>query len=122
MNKRIAVLFLAMILALSAGAEVYKWVDDPHPDWVVEATKVQRAGYSHHNFELRLRPGEYVISAIEIQAKSLWPKSIDIPAGGPSFTVPENSCVYLGPVEWVYPMFPPRVPRAGNGTSGGYCS
>jgi hypothetical protein len=64
--------------------------------WDLMAVGPQKAGSSVQNFRLMLPPGEYSISGFGVRARSLSDRVFFVPSDGPTFTVPENRCFYIG--------------------------
>ena len=63
---------------------------------------------AHQNFLLVLPPGSYMILGLEVQAPSLSDKGPAVLiTGGPSFAVPDQACVYVGRIGFVFLRLPP---------------
>jgi len=82
-------------------------ISDANPNWVVAADKGGRSAVSHHNFQLHLPPGDYRVTGIEIESRSISPKPITLPTAGPGFTVPEGRCVYIGRMTYMFQILSP---------------
>jgi hypothetical protein len=87
----------------AGGLDIKHPIADPSPVWQSHGEVVS----THQNFNLSLAPGDYRIMALEVQASSLADASFVLPVGGPSFTVPEGNCVYIGRIGFFYTRLPP---------------
>jgi len=57
-------------------------------------------------FSLTLDPGTYGVVALEILSPSLQDAAVQLPTGGPTFTVPATGCVYIGRIHFAYYRMP----------------
>jgi len=78
-------------------------VADPSPQWRRDA---DNAVSSHQNFSFLLRPGNYELVAIEVDAPSLSDSPFEFPALARRFVVPEGNCVYIGRIYFVFHRLP----------------
>ena len=93
-----------VIQPLPDGHYIRHLVTDPFAVWHNESAWAT----SHQNFLLALSPGSYRILGLEIQASSLSDKKpVILLTGRPSFAVPDQGCVYLGQIGFVFLRLPP---------------
>ena len=57
-------------------------------------------------FSLTLDPGKYGMSALKLVSASLSDAVVQLPTGGPTFTVPATGCVYIGRISFAYYRMP----------------
>ena len=86
------------------GSELKFNISDSSPQWEV---KKNEYAASHQNFNFYLRPGNYEIIALELEAGSLSISDFSLVTAGPRFTVPEGNCVYIGRITLMYMRLPP---------------
>ena len=96
-----------LIKPVGGGATIKHRITDPSPRWMIEGGDKRKSAASHQNFRLSLRPGKYKISEVLAQARSLMEKPFILTKYGPTFTVPEGNCVYVGRIGYIYVRLPP---------------
>lgn len=84
------------------GNELTFEIADGSAVWELMPAGPQKAGVSLQNFRLMLPPGEYSVSEFGVGAKSLSDRMFFLPVAGPTFTVPESRCVYVGRITAIY--------------------
>ena len=96
---------LTMVIKSMAGGSEFKFnIRAPSPEWTVEKGKV---ALSDHDFAFSLKPGDYEIVELAVEAQSLSDSRFSLATGGPRFTVPEGNCVYVGRITFIYMRLPP---------------
>lgn len=97
---------LTLIIQSELGGQVTEYkIIDPSPGW--ELGEAGKLASTFQNFALSLRPGKYKLRALKVQSPSLLETSFSLPTGGPSFTVPDAECVYVGRIGFSFIRLPP---------------
>lgn len=94
-----------LIHSESDGQEAEFRITDPSPGWELGAEG--KSASTFQNFALSLRPGKYKLTALKVRATSLSATPFTLPTGGPSFTVPDAECVYVGRISLFFVRLPP---------------
>jgi hypothetical protein len=55
----------------------------------------------------QLPPGRYRLKALKLRGPSLSARAIEVPTGGPAFTVPASGCAYIGLISLSFYRLPP---------------
>jgi hypothetical protein len=72
---------------------------EPQPDWEYSAVVLP--------FTIHLEPGEYDLQSIVVDDAGWNPDSVTLLVGGPTFTVGESPCTYVGAIGFDFYRLPP---------------
>lgn len=98
---------LLHIRQLQGKHDVIYDIADGKAIWELFTRGPTDVGVSFQNFRLVLPPGDYLVTGLDVRAKSLSDKPFFLPRGGASFTVPKGNCVYIGRIGAFYSRLPP---------------
>jgi len=87
---------MLLIRPLAGGQQDQYVIADGTAIWELFLDVPSIAGASYQNFWLMIPPGDYYLEGIGVKSQSLSDKPFVLPTGGPSFTVSEGKCVYIG--------------------------